>query len=635
MKKIHLLSILIALLAEISVFSQAHFSEQAHQESVSTVIPVTTPNEFQSEYFSIGKDGFIIKWTDDNQGEHYQITDLEIKLAALSPNGKEIAVYETDGGSTNRISVWNWDTLSRKYARRFSDSITSLSYSEKGTYLIVGTATVDGAVFMNAQTGTVINKILDSTGIINYATTSSTEKTAVMYSPAGNLSYYNLSTGKLKKKFFTVQGLSQTVLFNNSLYLAGINNNVLYVCHSLTGETMRTVNVQNPVILSSKFDENLYYLENDGKGNYSLQMLENQENQSISFPRTVKSFKGPRSTEAVICGIKSGKEIMLGSRTGAIFKTNSEVETETSQLPMITQNTYDKILDMSPIGEDFYFLTRNSIFQSSYDTGIVNRVGENPGQTQIISYGDKVILWSKGTRQPVQLFDYSKPAIYNLFTPVNSLQSVRLFGTKLIEMESNSVVNVYDFETEKFTEVYTGAGLQDAVFGGDGKLYVAKSFATNPKSALLCVDLETRETVPMTLNGNVAFALSVHNNDIYGINIITEGQSRKTTVFKYNVVSKQTSSILRFSDEDSDAFTYLKFPFLYTNIGKYTIRSCNLNDSKNFSFKRSASLPIKISQNATKVVILNRNGSISWYNSDRPPILADWYLTKDGQWFEF
>lgn len=634
MKKISIFLIFIVIFT-FNSFSQAHFSEQAHQEAVSTIIPATQPNSFESEYFSIGKDGFLIKWTSDNQGEHYQITDLEIKLAAVSPNGKEIAVYETDGGSTNRISVWNWDNLSRKFARRFSDSITSLSYSEKGTYIIAGTATVDGAIFINTQSGSVINKISDSTGIINFATTSASEKTAVMYSPAGSLSYYNLATGKLKQKFYTIQGLSQTVLFNNSLYIAGINNNVLYVCHALSGKTLKMINVQNPVILSSKHDENLYYLENDGKGNYMLQILENQDNQGVSSPRLVKSLKGPRTSEAIICGIKSGKEIMLGSRNGSIYKIDCEAETEVKQIPLITQNTYDKILDMCPIGEDFYFLTRNSIYQSSYDTGIVNRVGQNPGQTQIISYGDKVILWSKGTRQPVQLFDYSKPEIHTLFTPENSLQSVRLFGTKIIEMESNSVVNVFDLETNKFSNVYTGAGLQDAVFGGDGKLYVAKSYATNPKSALLCVDLETRETVPMNLNGNVAFALSVNKNDLYGINIINEGQSKKTTVFKYNVVTKHTSSILKFNDEDSDAFIYLKFPFLYTNIGKYTIRSCNLNDNKNFSFKRSASLPIKISQNATKVVILNRNGSISWYNSDRAPILADWYLTKDGQWFEF
>jgi len=615
--------------------AQSHISTQAHQEEVSTIIPASDSGEFEQSYFSVGKDGFLIKWSGDDQGEHYQITDLEIKMAVVSPNKKEIAVYETDGGTTNRVSVWNWDTLSRKYARRFSDSITSLSYSKKGTYLIVGTATVDGAVFINAQSGAVINKISDSTGIINYATTSESEKTAVMYSPAGNLSYFNLTTGRLKQKFTTIQGLSQTVLFNNSLYLAGVVDDTIYVCHALTGKILKTVQAESPIILTSENDSSLFYMENNGKGQYIFEKLENENNQGMTPPRIIKNMKGPRGNERIVCGTKMDNSIMLGSKSGAVYKMSAQPETEVEQIPLLTENTYDKILDMCPYGEDFYFLTRNAIYKSSYDTGIVNRLGTNPNQTQIISYGDKVILWSKGTKETVQLYDYSKPEITDLFTPKTSLQSVRLFGNIIVEMESNSYVNTYNMDTKEYTQVYAGAGLQDAVIMNDDKLYVAKSYATNPKSALLCVDTTTKETVPMNLTGNVSFALSVNGNDIYGINIISEGQARKTTVFKFNTVSKQTVSILKFNDEDPDAFTYLKYPFLYTNIGKDTIRSCNLSLSKNFAFRRSASLPIKVCQNATRVVILNKDGSISWYNSDRPPVLADWYLTKDGQWFEF
>ncbi len=618
------------------IFSQSHISTQAHQEAVNMIVPASSEAEFDKSYFSIGKDGFLVKWTSDNQGEHYQISDMEIKMAVVAPNGKEIAVYESDGGSTNRVSVWNWDTLTRKFARRFSDSITSLSYSAKGTYLIVGTATVDGAVFLRSTDGAVINKIRDSTGIVTYITTSSTEKTAVMYSPAGNLSYYNMLTGKLKQKFSVMQGLEQPVIFNNSLYLAGIKDDTIYVCHALSGKILYTTKAENPIILESKSDTDLFYLENDLKGTYTLKKLENKNNQGVTPPRIVKTYKGPRGiNETISCGTKLGQEIMLGSNSGAIFRANAEVETTEQNLTLLTENTYSKILDMSPIGEDFYFLTRNSLYKSSYDTGIVTRLGANPGQTQIITYGDRLILWSKGTRQPVQIFDYSKPEVITLFTPKNNLQSVRLFGTKIIEMESNSVVNLYDMENNSFKEVYTGAGLQDAILCSDGKLYVSKSYATNPRSSLLCVDLTTRETVPMNLAGNVAFALSVQDNNIYGISIQSQDNTKRTIVFKFNIVSKLTTSILRLNDEDSEAFTYLKYPYLYTNIGKDTIRSCNLTANSNFQFKRSASLPIKVCQNATRVVILNKDGSISWYNFNQAQVLADWYLTRDGNWFEF
>ena len=142
-------------------------------------------------------------------------------------------------------------------------------------------------------------------------------------------------------------------------------------------------------------------------------------------------------------------------------------------------------------------------------------------------------MWSKGTREPVQLFDYSVPETTTLFTPKSTLQSVRLFGNTIIEMESNSVVHRFDMDTRQLEEVYTGAGLQDAVIGGDGKLYVAKSYATNPRSSLLCVDMTTRETVPMNLGGNVSFALNVYENDIYGVSVQADEDAKSTIVFKY------------------------------------------------------------------------------------------------------
>ena len=81
-----------------SLFSNSHFSTQAHQTPITDLKAVFSPQNKENAYFSAGEDGFLIKWTSDNQGEHYQITELDIKMISISPNGKEIAVYESDGG---------------------------------------------------------------------------------------------------------------------------------------------------------------------------------------------------------------------------------------------------------------------------------------------------------------------------------------------------------------------------------------------------------------------------------------------------------------------------------------------------------------------------------------------------------
>ena len=632
--------IFVFLYAAFLLDAQSHISTQPHQEAVTVITPAAQEADFSKAYVSAGKDGFLIKWTDDNQGEHYQISEYEIKAAAVSPDGRFIAVYETDGGLVNRLALWDWETLSRKWARLYKDSITSLSFTENGTYIIAGTATVSGAEFIRTATGDVAaGKIKDATGIISYAVTNSTEKNAALYSPAGNLSFYDLTTGRVKQRISVMQGLSQAVLFNNFLFLAGVKDGAVSISYCITGKPVATIKAANPLLLASKSDRNLYYLENDGKGLYTLKMLANRDNRAVSNPKIVRTFTGPRGSGAITSGTKLGNEILLGSASGAVYKISAETSTEHGMLEPITQDIYDRILDMAPIGEDFYFLTKDALFRSSYDTGLVKRLGDNPGRTQLIAYGDSVILWSKGTRTSVLLFDYAQPAVKTLYTPKTPLQSLRLFGNTLVDLESSSSVNIYDMEKSALREAYAGAGLQDCVLAADGTLYVAKSLETNPRCALLAVDMTTGETVPTPLAGNVAFGLSVHENDIYGISVQESGTTKRTTVFRYNTTSKQTSAIANFTGDFPDAFTYLYFPALYTNIGQNvgqnSIREINLTDRKSIIFNRSASLPVKVARNTARAVVLNRDGSISWYDGTSSQVIADWYLTKEGQWFEF
>ena len=166
------------------IFAQSHFSSQAHLTDVTDVSEISG----DGSVYSTGNDGFVIKWA-NNQGEHYQFTDSEIKLIARNPsNNNEIAIYETDGSTLHRVTVWNWSKFTKKYGFRFTDSITSMTFSAKGTYLICGTASVNGAYFINNATGDLVNKkIKENTGVVNMIQTSNSDKNSAMYSPAGTL----------------------------------------------------------------------------------------------------------------------------------------------------------------------------------------------------------------------------------------------------------------------------------------------------------------------------------------------------------------------------------------------------------------------------------------------------------------
>ena len=643
MKRKTTLSIFIIALYAITttkLFAQAHISTQSHQAQVNCVraVPVTSGNDF--EYFTAGDDGFLIRWNENNEGEHYQISDVGIKLIAVSPNGNLVAVYESDGGSVNKVSVWDWRTLTRKKFWRFSDSITSLEFSSKGTYLIVGTASVDGVIFYNTSNWSKINKIKANTGIVNYIHTSDTEKTVVFYSPAGNLSYYNMQTGQLKEKFTVIQGLNQPLLYNSNKFLAGVKDNTIYIINAYKGTAVTSIKSQNPIILSTHKDSNLYYLEYDGKNNYELKMLENLDGQKVSNPRLVKSFKGPRGSAAINTGIKNYTEILLGSKTGSVYKTDNDPSLSTTNLPEITENTYSKILDICKAPTDFYFLTDKAVFKSSYDSGIVNKILTSNDQTNIINFDDNnIILWSESTRNKVQSVNLTTKLPTDLFTPTGNIQTLRLgnIGEKkyLIEIESNSLIHLYDFTNKTFKEVYSGTGIQDAVICDNGNMYLAKSAASNPQVPLICVNLDTYETVPLSLKGNVSFGLSTDGSLVYGIVVQSDENVQTTYVYSFNTNSNKPTNLLKFSEEDAEAFTYIYGNILYTNIGKNKLYCYNMTTKKNFAYNRSASIPKSVAQNGNRVVILNNNGSISWCSSNNASLQADWYLTTDEQWYEF
>lgn len=641
-----------------ALFAQSNFSTQAHHDAVSAVIPLGVSHTDTDsdavidafDFFSMGKDGFVIKWDGDGTGEHYQMTNSEIRLAAVSPDGNDVAIYETDGAKLHRISVWNWKTLTKKYSRVFSDTITALSYSANGTYLMAGTATVDGVVVMRTSNGSDTKLIKDSTGIISYIMTGTSEKTAVMYSPSGNISYYDLRNGRMKERFLTEQGLTQVCVFNNGLFMAGVRGNTIYIVYALTGQTIASYQCEGPVLLKSEKDSDLYYLDSGGRGTYTLCVIKNRNNRSMIAPEIIKSMTGPRGSQAICTGAKSGQIAVLGTSSGEIYKMKGVVHLDESdklgnsaslskalvkELFKVTDASYEKIVDVAAVEDDFYFLTENALFSSSYDTGKITRIADNNGRTRIALYDNGAVLWSYGTRDAVLFLDMETKRTKAIFSPTAAIQSVKVFGDKILIIENYTNIVVYDMMANAATRVYTGTALQDAVIMPDGNVYVAKSSATKPNTPLVSVNIDTEETVAIQTDGNVMFSLCDADQSLYGISMVSNNKSNETRVFAYNTLTKRTETLIKFTDDDLGAFVYYANENLYTNIGSDKIRCYDIKTKKNFLFDRSASMPLKIARNSIRAVVLNYDGSVSWHNTSTPQIVADWYLTHDGKWIEF
>lgn len=612
-------------------FGQTHTSTQPHDGSVTAF--ATGSNAL----FSAGNDGFLIKWTASGMGEHFQVSDYEIKMIAVHPNGNEIAVYETDGYSVNRISVWNWATQTRKFAKRISDTVTSLAYSEKGTYIMAGTTSIDGIIFLENTRGSIVKKVNDSAGIVSYAVTSVSENSNCMYSPLGYLIYTNLRTGVRKTEFQVESNLLQPTVYYNDLFFAGVKNDTIHITQATTGTVIAKIPAKSPQICTSRSDSNLYYIENDGKY-ITLKMIETEEHHVIETPIIVKRFSlANRSTIETL--LKRNDSIFFGTTDGNIYSLDTVPSTENVIAQQVTKHVYDKIYDIAAQGDYFFLLTNKSVIRVSYNDSTLVTIAGNTGYTNIIPYDDAVILWSKNTKKPVQYISTDESGFKKtLFTPSQLLQMVHKRGNQLITVESNTTVKMFNFDTNSLTTLYTGTGIQDALLYSPEDLYVAKTATSNPKSALIHVNVTTKETVPLPVTSEVAFSLTenqVENGPFYGVSISTSKDSKKTEIFSYYPQTKMFVPVLQWADEDTQAFTYLQNNMLYTNIGKTQIHAYSISSRQDTLLSRSSSLPVSVAGNSENLLILNKNGSITWYNTKTKKLLKNWYVTNTGEWLEY
>lgn len=611
------------LFADVHVSTQPHFGQINDMEMTSNSL------------FTVGQDGYVINWKHDGTGEHYQISDLEIKMIAKNPKNNNIAIYETDGYSINRISVWNWSTQKKVYAKRVPYTVSSLQYSEKGTYLMVGTTSEAGIYFLD-QKGDVISKIKDPIEMVTLALTSKTEKSCILYTPMGHLEYINLSSREKKAEINIEQSLEQPVLFSNDLLFAGVKNNMIYVFNAVTGNLQTRIQAKNPLLATSRSDSSLYFLDNDGT-NYTLKMI-SADYANISARSVILKYIATANNSEITAVTKNDDTLYAACKDGSIHYIDLAPSAETCLMTEGSKQVYSQIYDIDSVDDTFYFLTESSVFTSSYTDKTIEPVTINRGYTNLITKDeDSLILWSKGKAQPVIFTTAANGWISKtIYSPSKSLQSVKLFNDKLVIIEGSNTVKLYDFGTSKIKDVFTGTGIQDALLFSDTDLYVAKTASTNPKSPLIQVDTQTLETVSLPVTGEVSFGLSngtSGGNVFYGV--LYSSEEKQTQIYAFYPSTKQCSPIMTWNEEDTQAFTWFNNGILYTNIGKDQIYGINIRTRKGFVYTRFAALPVKTTGNNNLLLVLNKDGSVSWYNAKSNTLYSSWYITLSGEWVSF
>lgn len=649
MKK-HLFTSLLFILFSFTLTAQTQLSKQPAQAEITDITLVPGSTVDNTEYFASSKDGFVIKWHADGMGEHFQISQFGISQITISPDGKFIAICETDGGSNYTVSAWDWNSLTKVFSKKYSGTVNTIKFSAQGTYLIIGTSTIDNIEFVETKNWQIKPNVIISGMMPNYIYTSDSEKTALFYAQTGNLSYYNMKDGKLKTKKTIQKALTQTILYNNGYYFAGIVDNKIYVYNSTDGKLLKEISCVSPYLVTNTNDEHLTYIDTDAKGNRYLKIAESTEVKdkkdpkkmvkSVGTPRNLKTIKAPKGFSEISTVLKTENELYIGTKSGLIYKTNYKTEDSIISLGETSVSSFDNIIDVTKYNDNFYFLTDNALYKSQYKGEVPEKIFTSNNYSNVIIIDDNHAIFyntnSKGTISQTNLTSKAKTA---LFTSKGIIQSIKYFdfGTNkyLAVIENGDSVYIYDYNKKSYKLKYRGSNLNDLVITNDNVMYVSKSASTTPKTPLIKVDLKTNETTATPVAGNISYELTTDGKLVYGISILKQNENTNTFVFCYDPEVRKAYNVLKFDDEDPLAFVKYDNDVLYSNIGKNLIYCYNKYNNSRYTFERGTSIPSKMEQIGFEVCILNNDGSISWIDEGKNIVSSTMYITLDSTWEVF
>lgn len=594
-----------------------------HAGSVLAIATVPGTNIF----FSSGMDGFLTRYNTEASDETWQISDIPLRNIAVHPDGNLVAVYESDGFSIHRISVWNWGEKKRLYAKRFKDSVISLSWSAKGKYLMIGNTSIEGISIFDGQTGTIQSLFKTSPGIVSLSLTGSSETNMITYGPSGRIMYTDLTTQKEKASYPSEQDLFSPIIFNNNLNIAGYKDNIVFILDATSGKTIKTFPASSPVMATQVQDTQPVWLEQNNNGEW---IIKNGFNSSPTF------LVPDNSIVTIARGINN--QIIFGTDSGKIFAIQKSFENS----PLPVSYSGDGLLRIDDIASDGYrlfILSSGTVFISS-----------GPGKAPVFAFSgisanrlawmnNTLVFWSTKKIDPIIQTSFDGQTHTVLYQSKESIRSLSVSGSSLAFIEGNSIAMVLNTANIDNPFVYSGAGLQDALVVSEDRILVSKSSTLRSPYPILLINTHTGETVSLPIKGDLCFGLRQSENNIKKIiGFLVKSDSVSTTELisiELNLQSVGSTVIkteAQYADEDLVAIVLVDSETLITNLGKGSLIEIK-NDTNGQSFlERGSSLPAKAVGMDQFLVSLNYDGSLTWFDKQSGRLLENNSITTSKLW---
>lgn len=606
---------LILLFLTLNLFGVSH----SHIGSVNEVFMLTNIS-----FFSCGDDGSVVLWQ-GNKNERLQVSDIPVKKIAYNSSLRYIAVYETDGFSLHRVSVWDWNQKKRLYAKRFTDRIVFLSFSTKGNYLMVGTESINSLNFFDSKTGEQ-KQLLESPGsLVSFALTGATDTTLATYSSTGSISYYDLKSGEVKHKFSTISDLKKPVIHKNNLLLSGIVDGACITVDMTNGKQVNSLrlpeedeNTSVAIAATAKDVEPTIFIQ---KGN-NLKIK--NYSQDLFDITTTDNFK--------ITDVKIKDNYYLIS-TGDSRIFSMPANQEEPVLALLGENSIIKIMDICELNDgsgNSIVVTEDGIYKLLSPLESPVKLSDNREFEHCVSFLDGYILWNENNLQYTDGLNNS----IQLGESPSDITAVSVYDNLISVIDKGSVLSITTNEGTELFDYSGGVGLTGAVFYDKDTIYVSKTSTSESNPPLIKISIKTGEIVPIQqVDGIMLYNLTApEDNESYGLLVTSQNGAASTELIRFNYSTNKKTSLANYPDENTTAFISVIDDVIYTNLGKTNVIGINRKLNRQVLLDTKNTLPQKLIDGKDYLISLNFDGTISYYSKRTLKQISLFRLGKDLNW---
>ena len=575
-------------------------------------------------FFAAGKDGFITRFSYRTmKPETWQISTMSIKRIAVHPQKTFIAVYETDGFSIHTISLWDWQTKKQLYAKRFTSSVVSLSWSAQGTYLFIGTASTEGITVLDAN-GNIKKVYPRPPGIVLLAATGPSEKSIVTYGETGRLVYADIAKKSILTQYETEDRLESPELIKNYTQIIGYKNGNVVVVKAASGEVLKSYPARS-ALFAGKITDSLPVWIEKGDARRTWHLCQgDKKSPAFSLPHPAAITAARHVDAAVIIGTDDGRLYRLVQNSDA-----------TISLTELNIDTFIQVRDICTKDSKIYLLSGSTLYAAASPADKPEPVIQSVSGERCTVYGNGFLFWSAEKNAPLYYAEEGQtPTI--LYRPRERLNSVSVYNDTIAVVQAFSGLVLLDGKSGAPLFTYQAAGLQDAVQVDDTFVLITKSTGGVIRQPLLLIDIRTSETIPLNMEGDIAFSAQANNkvkNTFSCFRLKTEKAAQTDLMtMKINTARPARSSFtaaLSYGDENLQASLYDDGYAVLTNLGKNQLSYYDKKRRAIRQLPRDYALSRKALMTDTYIVSVNYDGSLSWLNRRTMQLLQHTPLTGD------